>query len=144
MSDPLVESHQKEASHAAAIAEEARAKAQDAQMRAAIHDMFTTEFMDVIQAGVSSTIRTTVNGRIEKLREENNDGMDTIKREIADHNQKHEADMQEIKPILVSYKKAKADVDTAVRGGRTVIWLAATVTAIGGAYLVLRMIFFNH
>lgn len=130
MTDPLLESHNAEAINAIANAEEAKQKLFQSQINSAVEEGFKTF---VLSEAFSKAIKTTVNGKIDKIDEK-----------IDTHNTKHEKDMVRIMPVIEAYESAKADVATATKGGKLVLRLGATVTALGGVYLVMRMIFFNH
>ncbi len=130
MTDPIIDSHTAEAANAVAVAEEARQKLFQVQINSAIEEGFKTFTSSEAFTGA---IKTTVNGKIDK-----------IDAKIDVHNAKHEQDMVRILPVLEAFESGQQDLQTAKRGGKIILWLAATTTAIGGAYLVLRMIFFNH
>lgn len=89
--------------------------------------------LEVLRTEIGFAIKTTVNGKI-----------DAISMKLDNHNIQHEKDMGRALPVIEAYESGQRDLDTAKKGGRIILWLAATVTAIGGAYLVIRMIFFNH
>ena len=86
-----------------------------------------------VETAVVKTIDKTVNGKIDELRFNLNE-----------HNRKHEKDMDRILPVIEAFERGKRDLETATRGGRIVLWLAATVTAIGGSWLVIRAIFYGQ
>lgn len=131
-STPLAESHSAEAVQAAAVHAEAIEKARDAQIRAAVTGALEKFKLDVKEE-IAKGIQKNVNGRI-----------DAMRKDLVAHNEQHEKDMRRALPVIEAYEKAKEDVETAKKGGRAVLWVAAMITAIGGAYLVLRMILFNH
>ena len=81
---------------------------------------------------VIKTIQTTVNGKVDRMQ----DCMNA-------HNVKHEEDMKRVLPVIEAFEEGQRDLNTAKKGGKAVLWLSGTVTAIGGAYLVLRAIFWN-
>ncbi len=100
-----------------------------------------THTLKVIREEIAATIKVTVNGKLDVLRKENNDGMKVIRDEIQDHNEKHEKDMVRLMPIIEAYESSKEAVDTAKRGGKVVIWITGAITGIGGAWLILKAIF---
>lgn len=68
---------------------------------------------------IEAVVRKTVNGKI-----------DGIKQDIKDHNTKHEADMQEIKPLLQVFA-----------GGRVIGNLLTWVSGVAVAYLMIKGLF---
>jgi hypothetical protein len=93
----------------------------------------TPEMLEVMRTEIGFAIKTTVNGKI-----------DAISLKLDSHNIQHEKDMERALPVIEAYESGQRDLESAKKGGRFVLWLAAAVTAIGGAYLVIRMIFFDH
>ncbi len=71
---------------------------------------------------IAISIKENVNGKVDKMREE-----------LYQHNQLHEADMRDIKPIIEAYAIAKTN-------GKFVIKMAGIITAIGGAVLVIKQL----
>lgn len=68
---------------------------------------------------IAKTIKTTVNGKIDRLTEL-----------VEEHNRKHEKDMEDIKPIIEAYQ----GFNTA---GNLVKWIAGVGTAIGVLWITL-------
>ena len=111
--------------------------------------------LEKMRKEISETIGITVNGKIDKInellqkqnevvethREERLVQIDDIRRDILFHNEKHDKDMVRIMPVILAFESGQRDLETAKRGGKLVLWLAATITAIGGAILVLKSIF---
>lgn len=93
----------------------------------------TDQELKIMREEIAFVMKTTVNGKI-----------DQIDRKLTEHNEKHEKDFERMVPIIEAYESGQQDLKTATKAGKFVLWMAATVTAIGGAYLVVRMIFFNH
>lgn len=89
--------------------------------------------LEVLRTEIAFAIKMNVNGKI-----------DAISGKLDDHNVKHEKDMERMMPIIEKFEAAVQDVESAKRVGRLGLWLAGSVTVVGGAYLVLRQIFFNH
>ncbi len=71
---------------------------------------------------IRTTIKETVNGKIDAMRDDLNT-----------HNAKHEGDMERIMPIIEAY-------ETAQGAGRIAMKSISILTAIGGAWLVVRSI----
>lgn len=90
---------------------------------------FNPQLLEVIRSEIAVGIKQNVNGKLDRMQE----GLDT-------HNLKHENDMQRMMPIIESYEEGKRDIESAQKAGKIVLWLAASTTAIGGAYLVVRNI----
>jgi len=78
---------------------------------------------------VREEIKVTVNGKIDKL-----------DKKIDEHNAKHEADMKRVMPIIEAFELSERRLADAKEGGRAVIYVAGFITAIGGAWLVLKNI----
>ena len=83
-----------------------------------------------IKRTIEATIQEKVNGKIERMDQK-----------LDAHNASHENDMKRMMPVIEAFEKGKQDLDTAQRGGKIVLWVAATVTAIGGAYLIIVQVF---
>ena len=86
---------------------------------------------------IREAIQLHVNGKIDGMRLE----LGEIRRNIGDHNVKHEADMARMMPVIEAFEEGQRDIHSAKKAGKIVLWLAATVTAIGGAYLIIIQIF---
>ncbi len=91
------------------------------------------EQLEIMRTEIAFSIKTNVNGKI-----------DAMSNKLDSHNLQHEKDMERALPVIEAYEQGQRDLAVAKKGGRLFLWLAATTTAIGGAYLVLRMIFFGH
>jgi DNA-binding SARP family transcriptional activator len=74
------------------------------------------EILEVLR----ETIKITVNGKI-----------DDLKKIIEDHNERHEKDMADIKPIIEAYQ----GFNTA---GNLVKWVAGVGTAVGVLWLMIK------
>lgn len=59
---------------------------------------------------------------------------------VKEHNAKHEADMADLKPIIVEYKERVAARSYAKKVGDTVKWTAGLATAIGVLWMALKSI----
>ncbi len=86
--------------------------------------------LEVLRTEIAFAVKMNVNGKIDGMRAE-----------LTDYNLKHEKDMKRMMPIIEKFEEAAQDIVTAKKGGKFVLWLSASITAIGGAYLVLRAIF---
>lgn len=135
--DPIVASHNAEALQTAAVAKEAEQKAQRAQMVDVVRQVIqeTAPFAsfekigEYIDSSVAKGIRFNVNGKIDRMQAGLNE-----------HNVKHEQDMDRMMPVILAFENGQRDLETAKKGGRVVLWIAGTITALGGAYLVLIQI----
>lgn len=94
--------------------------------------MSEIDLMAAAKAEIVSTIKETVNGKI-----------DTLTRKVDDHNLSHEKDMRRILPIIEAFEAAERRVDDAKSAGKSVLWISGVITAIGGAYLIIKQIFFS-
>ena len=126
----LAESNSLEAVNAVAVAHEAIEKARASQIEDSVKRNLPDNFLQAIQDQIEYTIKKTVNGKIDK-----------IDKKIDEHNFKHEADMQDLKPIIEAYKYSERRVADAKSSGRFIIWVAGGVTAVGGAVLVIKDLF---
>ncbi len=81
---------------------------------------------------IAIAIKDVVNGKIDRL-----------STKIDEHNAKHEQDMVRIMPALESFEEWQRDKEVAAKSGKIVLWLAAFVTAVGSAWLIIRQIFFS-
>ena len=115
------------------------------------HVVQVAEELEATRKEIASSVERTRETIAVAIKDVVNGKIDRLSAKIDEHNARHEADMVEVrkniedtKPIVIAFKKGQQDLDTATRGGKIVLWLGATVSAIGGAFLVLRMIFFNH
>lgn len=98
----------------------------------AIKKMLADGIAEGLATAVPEAIRINVNGKIDKMQS----GLNT-------HNEKHENDMIRIMPVIEAYEEGQRDLETAKKGGRIVLWIATIITAIGGAWLVLKQLFPN-
>lgn len=89
-------------------------------------------FLEDNRKSTADAIAVTVNGKI-----------DTLKSMIISHNDAHEKDMKRMMPIIEAYEEAERRVEDAKRGGKAILWTATFITAVGGAWLVLRGVFFR-
>lgn len=89
----------------------------------------TPEMLEVMRTEIAFAVKTTVNGKI-----------DALSLKIDGHNTQHEKDMVRMMPVIEAFEGAQNDLNTAKKGGRVVLWLTATITSIGGAYLVIKQI----
>lgn len=114
--------------------------------------------MEMMSEEISKAIGQSVNGKINNvhdLLEEQNivieahhqeriHQIEEVRKEICDHNKKHEKDMERILPVVEAFEEGQRDLASAKKGGKLVLWLAATVTAIGGAILIIRALFWGN
>lgn len=85
--------------------------------------------MPLIKEEIAKSIKENVNGKIDAMRRENEEW----------HLERKET-MVRILPVVEAFEEWQQDKATAQKGGKIVIWLAATITAIGGAYLVVLQV----
>lgn len=100
----------------------------------------------VVREDVAHVIRVEVNGKIDEIRRQNSEqtlAIEGLREFMNEHNIKHEESMNRILPVVEAFESAQGDLATARRGGKIVLWLAATITAIGGSLLVIRELFFR-
>jgi hypothetical protein len=90
----------------------------------------TAEMLEVMRSEIAFAVKMNVNGKI-----------DNLSSKIDDHNTKHEKDMERMMPVIEAFEGAQDDLRTARKGGRVVLWIAAAITSLGGAYLVIKQIF---
>lgn len=90
------------------------------------------QLISVIREAVASEMKKTVNGKIDDLR-----------KIVISHNTVHEEQMKRVIPVVEAFEESQHDLKTAKKLGKFALGSAATVTALGGAYLVLRQIFFR-
>lgn len=83
-----------------------------------------------LKEALIKTVTLTVNGKIDKL---------TLKMDT--HNNKHEADMQRILPIIEAFEISEKIVQGAKSTGKIVIVLAGFIMTLGGAFLIIKQIF---
>lgn len=86
---------------------------------------------EYIVEAVADSVKLNVNGKI-----------DAMRGEIRAHNARHEEDMLKILPIIEAFETSERAVNTAKASGKIILWLAAFITAVGGAYLIVRQIFY--
>lgn len=91
------------------------------------------DLLEAMRSEIATAIKTNVNGKI-----------DAISKKLDEHNVKHEKDMERMIPIIEAFEEGQRDLASAKKVGRGGLWLAGTITVIGGAYLVLRQIFFKY
>lgn len=87
-------------------------------------------FLKDNRESTAKAIQETVNGKIDNMR-----------KEINDHNKKHEDDMKRLMPVLESYESTQRHLADARAGGKTILWIAGFITAVGSAYLIIINIF---
>ena len=92
-------------------------------------DQFLT-FLESNERATAKAIQETVNGKI-----------DNLKKDIANHNKKHDDDMNRLMPIIQSYESTQRHLADARTSGKAVLWIAGFITAIGSAYLIIMNIF---
>lgn len=100
----------------------------------------TPEQLVALKEDIARTIKETVNGKIDA----NLKKIDDIQEQICTHNKAHEQDMARIMPIVEAYETAERRVEDAKQGGRTIIWISGFITAVGGAYLIIKQILLNQ
>lgn len=95
------------------------------------HNM-TQDDLTLMREIIISVIKETVNGKI-----------DTLRQEVTARGEQRNEDMKRIMPIILAYENGERRIDDAKASGKVVLWLAGFVTATGGAYLIVRQIFFR-
>ncbi len=90
----------------------------------------TEDDLKVLRAEIAFAIKTTVNGKIDDMRDD-----------LKEHNEKHEQDMERLMPIIQAYESSEAALSGAKASGKVLLWIAGFITAIGGAWLILKSIF---
>ena len=85
---------------------------------------------DEEQEWIAAAIKTNVNGKIDKMRED-----------LANHNEKHENDMRRLMPIIESYETAVRTTSDAKKVGTIAMWWAAFIIAMGSAFLTIKHLF---
>jgi hypothetical protein len=85
---------------------------------------------EYIVDAVAVSVKLNVNGKI-----------DAMRTEIANHNAKHEEDMVRILPIIEAFETSERAVNTAKASGKVVLWVAGFISAVGGAFLIIKQIF---
>ncbi len=88
------------------------------------------EDLEIIKEQIAFSIKENVNGKIDK-----------IQLEITDNHEKHRQDMERILPIIEAYEASEQAVNAAKKGGKVVIGIATFISALGGAYLILKQVF---
>jgi hypothetical protein len=76
----------------------------------------------------------TMEEKIDNLRKEVSD----IHLNISEHNTRHEADMEDLRPIIKAYKEKEAESKATDRLGKKAIFWATFVTSIGAALYILK------
>ena len=97
-----------------------------------------------ILTAVREEIKVTVNGKIDNIRnilEYQNSELRAAKLNLEVHNAKHERDMQRILPVIEAFEYSERRVEDAQSAGWLLIKLSGFVTALGGAYLIIRQVF---
>ena len=92
---------------------------------------------ECIQEAVTIGINKDVNGGVKALRQE----VSEVRHAVINHNLKHETDMIRIMPIIEAFETSERAVAAAKSGGKIVIWIAGFITALGGAYLIIKQLF---
>lgn len=87
----------------------------------------TPEQLKILKEEVAKTIKETVNGKIDSMQK----GMEA-------HSALHEQHMVRILPVVEAFEEAQNDLHSAKKAGKLVLWLAATITALGGAILIIQ------
>lgn len=90
---------------------------------------------------IQDEIRVTVNGKIDASRKENMEQFSVIQDQILSHNSQHEKDMVRILPVLEAFEQKQRDLDVAERAGKRIFKVLGFITALGGAWLVIKQIF---
>lgn len=83
-----------------------------------------------IREEIALGIKLNVNGKIDDMREENERW----------HTER-KADLKRIMPVVEAFEEGQHDLNSAKRGGKIVLWLAATIVSLGGAWLVTKQVF---
>lgn len=82
-------------------------------------------FLEDNRKSTAEAIRLTVNGKIDDMKKT------------------HEQDMKRMMPIILAYEGAERRLEDAKTSGKAILWVAGFITALGGAWLVLKTIFFR-
>ncbi len=82
------------------------------------------EFLKDNRESTSKTIKETVNGKIDKMTDRMN------------------KDWARIAPVIEAYETSQRALKDAERAGRTILWVAGFIVAIGSAYLTIKQIFY--
>lgn len=86
------------------------------------HERFIEAMRKEVRETVKVAVKETVNGKIDELRRTNDEGMKDINQKIDSHNEKHEKDMAELKPIVTAFHGGKIL-------GEVIKWLASVAIA---------------
>mgnify|MGYP003395558043 CR=1 FL=1 len=103
------------------------------EIKQMVHEAIVEERDHLIRSvsiAAQTSIEASVNGGVRELRAE-----------VAAHAERHEKDMEEIKPVIKAYQASERALDGAKTSGKMILWTAGFITAVGGAWLVLRQIF---
>ena len=90
----------------------------------------TEKELKVLRAEIAFAIKTNVNGKIDALRLENEQW----------HMERKE-DLERIMPVVLAYEASEQFAQNAKQSGKVVLWIAGFITAVGGAWLILKSIF---
>ena len=85
----------------------------------------TNKELEVIRDEIAKAIKLNVNGKIDAMRAENEQWHFERKEEL-----------QRIMPVVEAFEATKTS-------GKRILWVATFIIAVGGAYEVLRSIFFH-
>ena len=100
----------------------------------------------VIDTSVSKAIELYVNGGIRKLHEmleHQNEKQEQFNVKVNNHMEVEEVFKDRVLPIIEAYEASERALDDARHSGLFILWCAGFITAVGGAWLVLREIFFK-
>ena len=90
-------------------------------------------FLKDNRESTAKAIQITVNGKIDKIRER-----------LDAHCEKQERDWDRIMPVVVAFETTNRALDDAKTSGKVILWVTGFITAVGGAWLVCRSIFFHY
>ena len=118
--------------------------AQTLAIRLTLANMETDQLLSTIRGEIAVAIQKNVNGKIDKqsqLLGETIATMNNMRQEITMHNDLHNKDMERMMPIIEAFEETQSDLRVMKKQGRFVLWVAATVSALGGAvYIVMRIL----
>ena len=89
-----------------------------------------TEFLKSNEQATSVAIDKYVNGKI-----------NMIDAKISNHVQEEIDFQQRLMPVIEAYETSQRALHDAQTGGKFVLWLSGSITAIGSAYLIIKHVF---
>lgn len=97
------------------------------------------ETKDLMVNEIRAAIQKQVNGKIDTLGQMMEEHVKVCLPAIEQRNE----DMARMMPVVLAFEEGQRDLKSAKKGGKAILWLAATITAIGSAYLIIRNIFWS-